>query len=335
MSKRKLSRKQAWRAQKIQEERIKRAKNKQQKIEENASSLGNAINGRVIAGFGVRYLIEDENQQRVQCIARQNLGSIVVGDNIIWQSVDEHDGVISAVLPRKSLLERPNFHGNTKPVAANIDQILIVNSPIPALQTALIDRYLVAVEMTGIKPVIVINKIDLLSADQLQTMQSELQHYSEIGYELLFVTTKTRKGLHLLESVLSDKVSVLVGQSGVGKSSTIKALLPDIEIQIGEISASSQLGKHTTSAAHWYHLPYQGAIIDSPGVRDFGLWHIPKEKIDWGFVEFRPYLGRCKFSNCTHLNEPGCAIMDAKSNNKIPEQRWNNYKSIFNALAAR
>ena len=164
MSKRKLSRKQAWRIQKIQEERIKRAQKKisNSELDINTAASSESHNGRVIACFGVNYLIESEQGEHINCIARQNLGNIVVGDQCVWQVVDQQNGVITALLPRLSILERPNFHGNTKPVAANVDQIFIVCSPIPALQTQLIDRYLVAVELTGIKAVIVVNKTDLL-----------------------------------------------------------------------------------------------------------------------------------------------------------------------------
>ena len=262
-------------------------------------------------------------------------GSIVVGDEIIWQRIDSENGVITAVNPRKTVLERPNYHGNTKTVAANIDQIIIVSSPVPQLQTSLIDRYLVAVEINDIKPVIAINKIDLLSPEKLQELQEQLRPYEEIGYEVIYFSTKTHKGMKQLETHLENKISILVGQSGVGKSSTVKALLPDIKIQIGEISESTKLGKHTTSASQLYHLSTGGDLIDSPGVRDFGLWHLPMDKIARGFVEFRDHLGRCKFSNCTHVNEPHCAIIHAVEEGKISRARWQNYCEIFQTLQSQ
>ena len=160
------------------------------------------FNGRVIACFGVNYLIESEQGDHLNCIARQNLGNIVVGDRIVWQTVDNQNGVITALLPRDSILERPNFQGNTKPVAANVDQIFIVNSPVPAMQSQLIDRYLVAVELTGIKAVIVVNKIDLLDQEAFTQLKSALLYYQTIGYDLLFITAKTRKGVKILEQKL-------------------------------------------------------------------------------------------------------------------------------------
>ncbi len=333
MSKRKLSRKQEWRAQKIQAERIKRAEKKLQKLSgEDAQAAGKTHNGIVVASFGTQYIVEDEHNNRYNSLARQNLGSIVVGDHVVFETFPQGDAVITAILERKSLLERPNFHGNTKPVAANIDQILIMSSIVPSLQTALIDRYLVAIELANIDPVIVINKTDLLTADELKALQESLSYYSDIGYTVVYVATRSRKGLSTIEHILRNKVSILVGQSGVGKSSTIKALLPDIDIQIGEISKISKLGKHTTSASQWYNLATDGAIIDSPGVRDFGLWHLEKEKVAYGFKEFRPFLGRCKFSNCSHTNEPECAIIAAVEENKIPKQRWENYVKIYQSL---
>jgi len=334
MSKRKISRKQAWRANKIQQERINRAQKKENSEIKalNNQTLGLEETGLVIAGYGAQLIIEDQKGQQIPCTWRQNLGTIVVGDQVIWQRIDDSHGVISAILSRKSLLERPNFHGKTKPVAANIHQMFIVCSPIPALQFALIDRYLVAVELADIKPVIVVNKIDLLSKEELNQLKQEMQRYSDIEYEVLYVSSNTRNGLKSLESALESKFSILVGQSGVGKSSTIKALLPDIDIQIGEISTISKLGKHTTSASRLYHLSQGGAIIDSPGVRDFGLWHLEKESIALGFTEFTPYLGKCKFSNCSHINEPSCAILDALKEKKISRARWENYINIYNSL---
>ena len=334
MSKRKLSRKQEWRAQKIQAERIKRAENKLKKANaEDNQQTSELHNGFVVASFGTQFIVEDENKQRYNSLARQNLGNIVVGDKIVFETFPHGDAVINAILERTSLLERPNFHGNTKPVAANIDQILIMCSILPSLQTTLIDRYLVAIELADIEPVIIINKIDLLNNDELKSLQDSLSYYEEIGYKLIYVATKSRKGLSTIEHLLQDKVSILVGQSGVGKSSTIKALLPDIDIQIGEISKISKLGKHTTSASQWYHLANDGAIIDSPGVRDFGLWHLETDKVPWGFREFRPYFGTCKFSNCSHVNEPKCAIIEAVENKKIPQERWENYVKIIQALS--
>lgn len=334
MSKRKISRKQAWRADKIQQERIKRA-SKKDNTQSNGTdnpSLGKEEQGLVVAGYGSRLIIEDDKKQTISCSSRQNLGAIIVGDQVIWQRIDDKHGVISAILPRQSFLERPNFHGNTKPVAANIQQIFIMCCPVPAMQTALIDRYLVAVELAKIKPIIVVNKIDLLSKDELDKLKQKMRRYSEIGYDVLYVSSNTRNGLKSLEVALENQLSILVGQSGVGKSSTIKALLPDIEIQIGEISEVSKLGKHTTSASRLYHLPVGGSIIDSPGVRDFGLWHLESEWIAGGFIEFEPYLGKCKFSNCSHINEPGCAILDALKCNKIAHPRWRNYSKIYLSL---
>jgi len=333
MSKRKLSRKQEWRAQKIQEERIKRAEKKLSNNQVNDSKTSSQSHaGFVVASFGTQYLIENDQQERFNALSRQNLGSIVVGDKILFESFEIGDAVITAILERESLLERPNFQGNTKPVAANIDQILILSSIVPQLQSALIDRYLVAIELAGIHPIIVINKIDLISQDELQSLQSSLSYYSDIGYEIIYVAITSRKGLSTIEKILQNKVSILVGQSGVGKSSTIKSLLPDVEIQIGEISKISKLGKHTTSASQWYSLASNGAIIDSPGVRDFGLWHLEKEKVAWGFREFRPFLGRCKYSNCSHIIEPECAVLNGVDEKKIPVERWKNYVKIFESL---
>jgi ribosome biogenesis GTPase len=336
MAKRKLTRQQQWRIRKIQEERVRRQEKKAATVEESLlATAGDEQRGLVIANHGSSLIVETEQKQSFRCQARQNLGAIVCGDRVIWHPTSADEGVITAVLERDSLLSRPLYHNEKKPVAANIDQILIVSAPAPKLQTALIDRYLVITEITKIAPKLIINKIDLLADDELAQLKQQLQVYENIGYDVIYISTKFDKNFAQFEELIHDKTSVLVGQSGVGKSSIIKKILPDLNIQIGELSEQSKLGKHTTSASRLYHLHNGGFLIDSPGVRDFGLWHIDEQDIALGFREFRPFLGRCKFKNCKHDIEPDCAILHAVETGEISAQRFQSYQLIVSNLAER
>ncbi len=334
MSKRKISHKQAWRLKKIQEERLERAQKKVDKETEKLTpdQLGHEQSGLVIANYGVKLIIEDVQGAHINCHARQNLGSIVVGDQVAWQRIDDFSGVVVACKPRNSLLQRPLPSGETKTVAANIEQIVILFSPLPELQPTLLDQYLVATEEANIKAIIVVNKIDLLNDAQHTEVNKLLRIYEEIGYATHSISVKQSIGINELCVLLDHNLSILVGQSGVGKSSTINTLLPNINIQVGELSQNTQLGKHTTSASKLYHLANGGSIIDSPGVRDFGLWNIPEQHIVFGFKEFRKHLGRCKFSNCTHKQEPGCAIKAAVKDGQINPQRLSSYQQIIHKL---
>jgi ribosome biogenesis GTPase len=336
MGKRKLTRRQAWRIKKIQQDRLARAEKKRGSLIGDLSpdELGPEQDGVIIAHFGATLDVEDRNGILSRCVARQNLGNLVCGDEVIWQAGYDNTGVITALKPRHTLLSRPDFHQQLKPIAANIDQILIVTAPKPGIREDLIDRYLVAAENTHITPVIVINKIDLLSANEFEELKQRLNVYMEIGYQSIYTSTKLSHGMDSLIQCLKDKTNVFVGLSGVGKSSLIKTLLPDIDIRIGELSQATGQGKHTTTVTRLYHFPAGGHLIDSPGVRDFALWNMSAAEIAYGFIEFRPYLGLCKFSNCTHSIEPECAIKRAVRQHRIKQSRLDRYHRIVNSFQA-
>lgn len=334
MTKRKLTRRQAWRAEKIQAERLARADKKVSKIQSTleGNELGPEQSGRVITRYGVQADIEDEHQTIHRCMLRQNLPSMVCGDRVVWQAGNDQTGVVVAVEPRDSLLERPDADNQIKPVAANINQILVVAAPLPALDVDLINRYLVAAEITGIPPVLVINKIDLLEKHSLNKLKAKLKTYEDIGYPLIYASVKQEHGLDDLITHLKNKTSILVGQSGVGKSSLIQALLPDENLRVGALSESSGLGRHTTTATRLYHFPDGGELIDSPGVRAFRLGHASKAQLTDGFIEFRPYVGQCKFTDCQHKVEPECAILAAVDANKISRERYDSYQRLLETL---
>lgn len=333
MSKRKLSRRQQWRIDKIQDERRQRLERKQARLaaQSGEGELGDEQHGLVIASFGATLEVEDAQGVSVRCTLRQNLPLIVVGDRVVWQA-SHQGGVVTALLERRSELARPDFSGMMKALAANIDQILVVAAPAPLYSTDLIDQYLAAAELTGITPLLLFNKIDLIAEDNREAIEGVLQRYRAIGYRVLTASTVAQHGLDELIATLQGHTSVFVGQSGVGKSSLTRALIPKLEIAIGELSAQSGLGQHTTSTARLYHLPQGGDVIDSPGVRDFRLWPMGRFELAQGFREFSPHLGRCRFRDCRHQQEPGCALREAVVAGAISSERLQSYLRVAEQL---
>lgn len=334
MAKRKLNRRQQWRAEKIQQERRQRAERKQAQAADKTlavNALGEEQEGLVIANFGASLEIETREAQVVRCQLRQNLPLLVVGDRVVWQPAGE-GGVVTALLERSSQLARPDGQGELKALAANIDQILVVAAPAPIYSPDLINQYLAAAELTGISPLLVFNKIDLIDEHNREQVEALLGIYQRIGYPVLTASTKREHGLDVLIGQLQGHTSAFVGQSGVGKSSLVQALLPQARIHVGDLSAQSGLGQHTTSTARLYHLPTGGQIIDSPGVREFRLWPMSRQELAQGFAEFRRYLGQCKFRDCSHQHEPGCALKQALADGEISRQRLESYHKIAQQL---
>ena len=334
MAKRQLNRRQQWRIKKIQDERLKRAQKHEDALDE--TTLDQEQEGLVIAHYGTLIDVEarqGSNKGKIfRCHFRANIEQVVTGDIVVWQPGENNSGIIVANTERHSILSRPDASGKLRPVAANINQIFIVIAPEPLTPQGIIDRYLVAAETVAIPATILINKADLLSGKAKDSLDELADIYANIGYPVITTSTKTDSGLGSLQQALNDKTSIFVGQSGVGKSSLVNTLLPNVEARVGPLSEATGKGTHTTTTAQLFHLPNGGNIIDSPGIREFGLWHINYNELAEGFVEFRPYLGRCKFRDCKHSTEPGCALQQAFSDGKINPKRITSFKYIATTI---
>lgn len=338
MSKNKLSKGQQRRVSANHDRRLKQ---RADKPEPDDSLFGEARNGVVISRFGMHADVEDADSSIHRCNIRRTIRSLVTGDRVLWrpglQDGATVKGIVEAVHARTSVLTRPDFYDGVKPIAANINQIVIVSAILPELSLNMIDRYLIACETLDIEPLLVLNKTDLLDAEGRRFVDQQMAIYHHIGYRVLMVSSQQKKGLAELETALTGRISIFAGQSGVGKSSLLNALLGlelgTNEILTNDVSDVSGLGQHTTTASRLYHFPHGGDVIDSPGVREFGLWHLEPEQITRGFVEFREFLGHCKFRDCKHNNDPGCAIREAVARGDIDESRFANYHRILDSMS--
>jgi ribosome biogenesis GTPase len=299
----------------------------------NTSDTDNSREGLVIVNYGKSLLIEDEHGELIRCVPRRSLDPIVCGDRIGWEPAGDGTGMITRIEPRHTVLNRADGENRARPLAANLDQIVIVAATEPALDEFLVDKYTVAAELVGVQPLLVINKTDLLDSSARESLEQRVAEYSGIGYRVLFTSAVVNTGMPELEQALTGRTSILVGQSGVGKSSLIKRLLPEIDIAIGKLSEASGYGRHTTTATTLYHLPGGGQLIDSPGVRDFRLGPTDPVRLEQGFREFRDSLGQCRFHNCRHMREPGCAVASAAQQKRISPRRLESYRQLVASQA--
>lgn len=282
----------------------------------------NLKQGQVIASYGKRYGVELKDGTQISCVTRGKKNDLACGDQVQVKMTDTLEGVVEKLYPRTSLLFRSNAY-KTKTLASNVTQVIIVLATTPSFYEALLNRCLIAAEAAGIKAVIVLNKCDL--ADNSAALKL-LKVYQDLGYQLQPLSAK--QDINPLKQWLSGQVSVLVGQSGMGKSTIVNALLPESAVRTQEVSEVLDSGKHTTTAAHLYHLDAISDLIDSPGLQEFGLNHLSLEELEQAFIEFRPYLGKCRFNNCQHIHEPDCAIIGAMEAGKISSVRLAYYQGL-------
>jgi len=291
------------------------------------------VKGRVLRTVGGVYLVETDGGA-IECALRgrlkreRGLGRVAVGDEVKVRLLEDGSGVIEGVLPRQSRLSRRTAGGRRERViAANVDQLAAVFSVTePAPVFPLLDRFLVLAESNGIGAFVVVNKLDLVSGEEAAALFDD---YERVGYEVLYVSALRERGLEALLARLRDQVTLFVGPSGAGKSSLLNALEPGLGLRVGEVSRALQRGKHTTVAASLHPLEQGGYVVDTPGLGKLSLWQVGVRELADCFPEFRDYLSECRFPDCTHSHEPGCAVLEAKERGAIAEQRYQSYLKIL------
>jgi len=278
--------------------------------------------GLVVAAFGRRFLVESADGRIRDCVTRGKRNDYACGDRVTIMVQDDSHGVINSCAPRQTLLYRSD-HWKQKLIAANVTQMVMVVAPVPSFDLNVVDCCLAAAEHAGIQPLIVLNKADLPESAKSETA---LALYTAMGYRLLKLVAT--QGVDALRPQLTGQRSVLVGESGMGKSTILNRLLPHAAAVTQDVSAALGTGKHTTSHARLHHLDHASDIIDTPGVQAFGVHHLGVADLAAAFVEFRPYLGQCRFRDCRHLEEPGCALVAAHEAGAITTRRLAAYRRL-------
>lgn len=283
------------------------------------------LHGQVVAAFSRQYLVELPGGELLPCLTRGKKSAVACGDFVDMQRTADSQAVIEKIAPRKTLLYRSDAF-RQKLIAANVTQLIVVVAAEPSFDDELLARCLVAAHDQQLETLIVLNKCDLVA--QADSARARLTPYRNIGYRVLELSAKT--DVSPLLPFLQGHTSVLVGQSGMGKSTLINTLLPGAQATTQEISTALDSGKHTTTHARLYHLNPSSHLIDCPGVQMFGLHHLSLGQIEEGFIEFAVYRGQCRFRNCRHMHEPGCALIEAAGKGKIDARRL----KLFQAISA-
>ena len=280
------------------------------------------LTGQVIAAFGRHYLAELPGGEILECVPRGKKSEVACGDMVTVERTSADQGVIDSISARATLLYRSDAY-KQKIIAANVTQIIVVVATEPSFNDELLARCLIAGHDQGLNILIVLNKCDL---PQIASARAQLAPYGKIGYRVLELSAK--QDVSPLLPYLQGHTSVFVGQSGMGKSTFINALIPEAQAPTREISTVLDSGKHTTTHAKLYHLNASSHLIDCPGVQLFGLHHLDFAAMERSFPEFLPYLGECRFANCSHSHEPDCAIRKATAEGKIDERRLKLFQQI-------
>ncbi len=281
----------------------------------------------VLVSYGSHGIVQPADGTHLDCKFRRGVGRPFCGDRVLVSRADEASWVVEKILPRANQFVRADQQLRKHTVAANLDRVLVVIASRPLPSQDLLDRYLVAVHSLGIEPVIVHNKTDLAIDDSEAGARTfeHLEQYERLGYRVVRTSCKGPPGVADLAEVTATGSSILVGQSGVGKSSLVRQLLPNLDIQVGELSRVTGKGTHTTTTTMLYTLPGNGRLIDSPGVWEYGLWKLENREISAGYPEFSDFTGGCRFNDCLHQSEPGCAIKQAVDGGLILPWRYQSY----------
>jgi len=295
--------------------------------------------GIVVATRGRLFEIVSSGGERLKCEVRQKVRDevkavtpVAVGDDVLFARSHEDSGVIEQVLKRHSAFFKPSSKDESvkQVIAANLDNLAIVSSiKKPALKTGLIDRFLISAQIGGMEPIIIINKTDFPKPEEVDEIANA---YISLKYETFLTSCVTGDGLDELVAALIRHRTLFVGHSGVGKTTIINKLIPDLDLKTSEVSEATNRGTHTTASIELFELPSGGFLADSPGLKVMGLWEVSKEKLPHYYPEFASISGECKFRTCSHTHEPGCAIKDAVSRGGIVRFRYDNYVSIADSL---
>jgi len=291
-------------------------------MQQKTTTKSPALSGEIVAAFGRRFHVELPDNEVLECVTRGRKSEFACGDRVSIQRTSADQGVIEDAEPRKSLLYRSDAF-RQKLIAANVDQVVFVLATKPSFSEELLSRCLIACEGANVSAIVVLNKADLV--EEMAKTQRELSWLADLGYPMVPLSAK--ESVAPLKPYLDGKLSVLVGQSGMGKSTIINTLVPDAAVKVSEFSTALDAGKHTTTNARVYRIDATSRVIDSPGFQEFGLFHLTDNELAHALPEFRPYLGNCRFQNCRHLIEPGCAIL-AAGKEKIRPSRLNLYQRL-------
>lgn len=289
----------------------------------------------ILVSHGNQGVAELPDGREVQVHYRRGVGRPVCGDRVRLEEPSDHSTVVAAIEARKNQFARADARQRMQIVAANLDHVMVVVAPRPEPTRDLLERYLVAVHSLRIDPVIVVNKADLPEASRppAESPLARLDEYAALGYRVVHTSCKTEPGVDRLAEMIAGRISILVGQSGVGKSSLVNRLVPDLDVQTGALSRATGKGRHTTTFTMMYSLPggprRGGYLVDSPGVWEYGLWDLASHELESGFIEFRPYLGNCRFNDCLHDSEPGCAVKAAVESGEIAPWRHAAYRRLL------
>lgn len=300
------------------------------------------MRGLVTKSTGSWYQVLDDEGKRYECRIKgifrtqgiKTTNPIAVGDRVEFEiEHGQQSAVITKLEPRKNYIIRRsvNLSKQTQIIGANLDlALLVVTLASPPTSTGFIDRFLVTAEAYGIPAALVFNKLDLFSEEGLDILAEYMAIYENLGYPCYTVSALEKENIEELNEVLKDKITLISGHSGVGKSTLINAIIPGADLKTGNISDWSDKGKHTTTFAEMIDLPFGGKLIDTPGIRELGIVDIESQELSHYFPEMRNLLNQCKFHNCRHINEPGCAVLDALENGEIEPSRYDSYLSIYN-----
>ncbi len=297
--------------------------------------------GLVVATHGRQCLVELPNGERVLCQTRGKRSELVTGDTVRWARSGD-GGVVEQLEPRRNLLHRQDAW-RSKAFAANLDQVLFLVAVDPGFSDELVTRALVAADAAGITAILGLNKVDLPGA---AAARERLAPYQAMGLTVLELALRAQPqaSIHTLAPVLRGRRTLILGPSGMGKSSLVNLLVPEAEAAVGEISRALHSGRHTTTSTRWYWVPglagadgpalsqRHTAIIDSPGFQEFGLHHVSAQALAWHFADIRPLLGHCRFHNCSHVHEPGCGVQQATLSGALSPRRWQLYQHLLAEL---